>query len=144
MQKRVFSVLMAGMMVLGMESYNKALVGGIGWQMFDVSPVLFLGLLVITMLVQENIGAPLAGRLCALFAAGRELSPGRRQLLRQFATVCVMCPLMSLVAVLLIKQVWTVGLPLVWVQTIGCNFPMALLWQVLVAGPVVRGIVSRF
>ncbi len=143
MQKMVFGVLMAMMMVLGMEGYNKALQNGIGWEMLDISPVLLVGLVALVMLLQEKIGAPAAGWLCGRISGGRQIGPRGMVLVRQLATVCVMCPLMSLAAALLFKHGWGMGLPLVWGQTILCNFPMALVWQVLVAGPVVRFVVGR-
>ena len=48
--------------------------------------------------------------------------------------VCLMCPTMSLIATLLFKQP-SFG---TWVQTWGCNMPMALIWQLLFAGPLTR------
>lgn len=48
--------------------------------------------------------------------------------------VCIMCPTMSLIATLLFKQS-SFG---TWVHTFGCNLPMALLWQLLYCGPLVR------
>lgn len=48
--------------------------------------------------------------------------------------VCIMCPTMSLVATLLFKQP-SFG---TWVHTFGCNLPMAMLWQLLYCGPLVR------
>lgn len=48
--------------------------------------------------------------------------------------VCIMCPTVSLIATLLFKQP-SFG---TWVQTFGMNLPMALLWQLLYCGPLVR------
>lgn len=44
--------------------------------------------------------------------------------------VCIMCPVMSLVATLLFKEP-SFG---TWVHTWGCNFPMALCWQMFYCG----------
>lgn len=49
-------------------------------------------------------------------------------------TVCIMCPTMSLIATLLFKEP-SLG---AWVQTFGMNMPMALIWQLLFCGPLVR------
>ena len=48
--------------------------------------------------------------------------------------VCIMCPTMSLIATLLFKEP-SFG---TWVQTFGCNMPMALIWQLLFCGPLAR------
>ena len=48
-----------------------------------------------------------------------------------------MCPLMSLAATLLFKHVG-VQVIAVWFETTAKNFPMALLWQLFFAGPLVR------
>ena len=50
--------------------------------------------------------------------------------------VCIMCPVMSLVATLLFKEP-SFGM---WVHTWGCNMPMALCWQMLYCGPLSRAI----
>ena len=48
--------------------------------------------------------------------------------------VCIMCPIMSLVATVLFKEP-SFG---TWVHTFGCNFPMALCWQMFYCGPLAR------
>lgn len=53
-------------------------------------------------------------------------------------SVCFMCPLMSFFATLIIKQPSLADFFATWVQTSILNFPMALLWQLVVAGPLVR------
>ena len=50
--------------------------------------------------------------------------------------VCIMCPVMSLIATLLFKEP-SFGM---WVHTWGCNMPMALCWQMLYCGPLARAI----
>ena len=50
--------------------------------------------------------------------------------------VCIMCPVMSLIATLLFKEP-SFG---TWVHTFGCNFPMALCWQMFYCGPLSRAI----
>lgn len=54
-----------------------------------------------------------------------------------------MCPMMSMVATLAFKHPMLDNLLVAWMQTVALNFPMALLWQLFVAGPVVRFIVAR-
>lgn len=47
-----------------------------------------------------------------------------------------MCPVMSLIATVLFKEP-SFG---TWVHTFGCNFPMALCWQMFYCGPLSRAI----
>ena len=54
-------------------------------------------------------------------------------------SVCLMCPLMSLVATILFKNAG-VEFVAVWLQTTALNFPMALCWQIFIAGPLVRNV----
>lgn len=62
--------------------------------------------------------------------------------MRSGCTVLVMCPAMSLVASILFNVVLAgaspVQLPAIWVRTLIKNFPMALPWNLFVAGPVSR------
>ena len=53
-------------------------------------------------------------------------------------TVCLMCPMMSLVATILFKGGLHPELLSSWLQTTALNFPMALCWQIFCAGPLVR------
>lgn len=49
----------------------------------------------------------------------------------------LMCPSMSFWATLIFHGVsWS--FPAQWLQTVACNFPMALCWQVFFCGPLVR------
>lgn len=57
-------------------------------------------------------------------------------------TVCVMCPLMSLVATLLFKHPGN-QIAALWLQTFAVNFPMALCFQLFFCGPFVRMLFRR-
>ena len=48
--------------------------------------------------------------------------------------ICIMCPIMSLVATLLFKEP-SFG---IWAHTFGCNLPMAFFWQMFYCGPLSR------
>lgn len=138
----LFGVLMATFMVYGMEVYNAILRGGFAAGVF-VPTVEFLLLIPIVMLVQAWFGAPLSTRLLKLVLGERELTGFAAILARQTATVAVMCPLMSLVAVFVFKGGIQPEFFSVWGKTILWNLPMAYVWQVGVAGPVVRSIVRN-
>lgn len=73
---------------------------------------------------------------------GKNLSNGQQILARQLCTVLFMCPAMSLVAVFIFKGGLQPAILAVWGGTVLMNAPMALGWQVLVAGPAVRFLVS--
>ena len=49
--------------------------------------------------------------------------------------------MMSMVATLAFKQPPVDELIATWLQTVVLNFPMALLWQLFIAGPAVRAAV---
>lgn len=51
--------------------------------------------------------------------------------------------MMSMVATLAFKQPPVDELIATWLQTVALNFPMALLWQLFIAGPAVRAAVRR-
>lgn len=138
----LFGVLMATFMVYGMEAYNAILRGGLSLAAF-VPTIEVLLLIPVVMFVQNVWGGPLAGRLVRLFAGERELAGAAAILARQAATVAVMCPTMSLVAVFVFKGGLQPEFWAVWGNTILCNLPMAAVWQVCVAGPVVRNIVRQ-
>lgn len=53
-------------------------------------------------------------------------------------TVLLMCPIMSFWAAVIFKYNEIKTLLAVYLQTLVCNFPMALLWQIFFAGPFVR------
>ena len=53
------------------------------------------------------------------------------------ASVAFMCPLMSFFATLFFKHAGNQFIA-VWLQTTFMNFPVALFWQLIYAGPIVR------
>lgn len=137
----LFGILMATFMVYGMEAYNAILREGLSVAAF-VPTLEVLLLIPVVMFVQNVWGGPLAGRLVRLFAGERELAGAAAILARQAATVAVMCPTMSLVAVFVFKGGLQPEFWAVWGSTILYNLPMAAVWQVCVAGPAVRNIVA--
>lgn len=137
-QKVVFGTLMALAMVYGMEVYNAGLrTGGLSKACFQIpfGELLLLG--VVVFLLQAAVGAPIARWLTSRTVGRRQDKPFATTLVRPFFMVCCMCPMMSLVAVALFKGLD--GEVLVkWSRTLACNFPMALGWQMLIAGPGIR------
>lgn len=83
------------------------------------------------------VAGPLAKKL-----AFRLVTPGKDKMIYiilaiSSMTVCLMCPMMSLVATVLFKG-FNSQLLANWIQTTVLNFPMALCWQIFFAGPFVR------
>lgn len=142
-QKIVFSLLMAFLMVYGMEVYNRLLAGKMTLSSFVIPPLEMLGLMAAVLFLQELM----AGRV-ARKVAFRIVNPATAKRLKvivavQIVTVCIMCPMMSFVATLAFKADIVRPLPLKWIQTVAFNLPMAMAWQLFVAGPLVRGVVKR-
>lgn len=131
-----FTIVMAVIMVYGMIVYNVALnTNGVTNATFAMAlhemPIMVPVAFVLEFFVVEK----LATKLAFLF-----MRPTDRPQFITYAIslmiVCIMCPVMSLVATLLFKEP-SFGM---WVHTWGCNMPMALCWQMLYCGPLARAI----
>ena len=133
-QNVIFTIIMAVIMVYGMIVYNVALnTGGVTNATFGMAlhemPIMVPIAFILEFFVVEKLATKLA------FTVVR---PTDRPQIITYAIstmiVCIMCPTMSLIATLLFKEP-SVG---TWVQTFGCNMPMALIWQLLFCGPLSR------
>ncbi len=131
-----FTIVMAAIMVYGMIVYNVALnTNGVTNATFVMAlhemPIMVPVAFVLEFFVVEK----LATRLAFLF-----MRPTDRPQFITYAIslmiVCIMCPVMSLIATVLFKEP-SFG---TWVHTWGCNMPMALCWQMLYCGPLARAI----
>ena len=134
LQNVVYTIIMAIIMVYGMIVYNVALnTGGVTNATFVMAlhemPIMVPIAISLEFFVVEKLATKLA------FTVVR---PTDRPQVITYAIstmiVCIMCPTMSLIATLLFKEP-SFG---TWVQTWGCNMPMALIWQLLFAGPLTR------
>ena len=136
-QNVIFTLMMAFLMVYAMICYNIAINrGGMTNEVFLLAfheviimwPVAF----VLEMFVVERLAKMLAFRL---------VSPDDKPIFILLAIssmiVCLMCPMMSLVATILFQNPGKEIIAL-WFQTTVLNFPMALCWQIFFAGPLVR------
>ena len=139
-QDVIFTLFMAFVMVYAMICYNISLnVGGmqnfvfiaafkemmIMWPIAVVLELLFVGKL-------------------AQILAFRFVTPGKDPMIMiilaiSAMSVCLMCPLMSLVATILFKNAGAEFVA-IWLQTTAMNFLMALCWQIFFAGPLVRNV----
>lgn len=144
LQGIAYSILMAVAMVYGVELYNQVIMAGSLTNDLYLAPFADIVPLSIAVLVFEQL---LGGRFAQYFTF-RSFDAAETPALviivaRACFTCMVMCPLMSMVATLVFKQPAPADLVATWMQTVATNFPMALLWQLFVAGPVVRFIVKR-
>lgn len=142
LQHIAFSLLMAFVMVYGMELYNQAIMAGeLTSSLFLVPFADVVPLMAVVIALEHFIGGPWAAHWTF-----KCLNPAEDKAIliivaRGAFTVSMMCPLMSLVATIAFKQPPLGELVATWVQTVAMNFPMALLWQLFMAGPLVRALV---
>ncbi len=138
LQECAFTVLMTFVMVYAMICFNIVISQG------TLAPSTFVSALqemlimwpvaiVIDLLVVSRIAGKVAGAVARKGASQRKIV---------FAisgtSVLLMCPLMSLAACIIVKGAIDANFWLVLLQLIAVNYPIAALWQFLVAGPVVR------
>jgi hypothetical protein len=133
-QDVVFTAIMAIIMVYGMIVYNVALNTG------SVSNATFLA-----AFHELYIMAPIAflleffivGKIAKKLAFTVMQPTDRPQFITYAISICIcciMCPVMSLIATFLFKEI-SFG---TWIQTWAMNFPMAMLYQMFYCGPLVR------
>lgn len=144
LQKIIFSLFMSFMMVYGMEIYNNALRNsGMKNSLFYI-PIGELLLLMLAVIILETfIGGPIARKLAFRLVDPKKDRPIVVILAIQTMTVLMMCPMMSMVATIAFKGGLNSEIAATWVQTVATNFPMAFCWQIFIAGPVVRFVVSK-
>ncbi|OAV67803.1 hypothetical protein Barb6XT_01305 [Bacteroidales bacterium Barb6XT] len=144
LQKVAFALLMSFMMVFGMESYNHIIAANvISLNMFAIPFFELCWLMTVVIALETLFAGRLARALAFRFVSRENNRPITIILAIQFSTVLLMCPMMSLVATLIFKNGLSGNLLSIWLKTIAVNFPIALLWQVLIAGPVVRFAVNK-
>jgi hypothetical protein len=143
-QKVLFGLFMSFMMVFGMEAYNHVIAANSFHLRLLLIPFLELCWLMTAVIALETLVAGrLAGKLAFRFVNPATNRPFAIILAIQISTVLLMCPMMSFVAALVFKDGLSGNLFQIWMKTIALNFPMALIWQIAVAGPVVRFAVRR-
>ncbi len=129
--------MMAFLMVYAMIGYNISLnIGGMTNQVFLMAfhemvimwPVAFI----LEFFVVDNLAHKLAFRM---------VTPQDRPIVITLAIsvmiICIMCPVMSLIATLLFKNAGSQFVA-VWLQTTFMNFPVAFFWQLMYCGPLIR------
>jgi hypothetical protein len=144
LQKVLFALLMSLIMVFGMETYNHIIVAdSLNRSVFFIPALELAGLMATVIALETLIAGKLARKLAFGFVSPEKSRPFLIILAIQVSTVLIMCPMMSFVATLVFKNGLHNNTLSIWLQTVAVNFPMALFWQILVAGPVVRFTVSK-
>ena len=138
----VFTLFMSFLMVYAMICYNIALnMGGMSNQVF----LLAFHELIIMWPVAFILEYFFVDKLAHYFAF-KVVTPKDRPffitLAISFYIICIMCPIMSLIATILFK---TPGVQIisVWFMTILFNFPMAFFWQICYCGPTIRWLFGK-
>ena len=140
-QDVVYTIIMATIMVYGMVVYNVALnMGGVSGATF-LAALHELPIMVPIAFILEFF---IVGKIAKALAFTVVRPTDRPQFITYAISICIcciMCPAMSLIATILFKDSKTFG---TFIQTWGMNFPMALCWQIFIAGPLVRNVFGFF
>ena len=140
-QELVFALMMSFAMAFGMEHYNLGIGNGgfemwmfkAAWHWTDV-PLMTC----IVFVMEHFFAGPIAARHARKLVMPGKDNPFFVTAMVSCCTVQIMCPIMSLWATLIFKDHGMGTFLSTYLQTLVCNFPMALLWQLFFAGPFVR------
>lgn len=139
LQNFIFSLFMVIVMVYGMVCYNIAI--GMG----GMSNVVFLAALEelpimvpIALLVELLLVGKAAKKLTFKLVNPKKTAPIFVTVLMSALMVWMMCPIMSLIGSLIFNFSGMENVISTWLQTYILAFPMALFWQLFIAGPFVR------
>ncbi len=132
----IFTAIMASVMVYGMVVYNVALnTGNVSGATFQAAlhelPIMIPVAFVLELFV--------VGKIATMLAFTVMKPTDRPQFITYAMSICIcciMCPTMSLVATFLFKTP-SFG---TWIKTWAMNFPMAICYQLIYCGPLVRWI----
>jgi len=140
-QNIIFTAMMAFIMVYAMICYNIAInKSGMTNEVFLLAFHELIFMFPIAFILEFFLIEKLA-----LFIAFKIVNRGDRPYFITFTIssviVCLMCPIMSLIATLLFKNPKG-EIIAYWLETTVLNFPMAYFLQIVIAGPLVRFLYS--
>lgn len=140
-QEIIFTIIMVLLMVYAMVCYNIALaIGGLSNQVFLMAFKELAIMGPIAFVLDFFIVGPIAKKITFKNFNPQTDKPLFIVLSISACSIWFMCPLMSFVATLLFKGGFQKEFVSIWIQTTMFNYPMAGLWQFLVAGPIFRHI----
>ena len=137
-EELLFTLMMCTAMFAMMISYNQIMAAGTLKSLSFSSwlrEAAVMGPVIVAL--EFSIIAPLVHRLSFWFIHHVSHDRMPAPIVISVATVCCVCPTASAVAMLLVRHV-TENFGAVWLAALSANFPVALGWQLLVAGPLVR------
>lgn len=127
-------MIMATSIVYGMVVYNVALnVGTVDGGTFIIALHELPIMVPIAFLLEFFVVGKIAKKLAFSVMKPTDL-PQFITYVISICICCIMCPVMSLIATCLFKEI-SVG---TWISTFVLNFPMAICWQMFYCGPLVR------
>ncbi|MBQ5470980.1 MAG: DUF2798 domain-containing protein [Treponema sp.] len=140
-QEILFTILMVFVMVYAMICYNIALAtGGMTNSVFLLAFHELPIMAPIALVLDFFIVGPIVKKITFKKFDVKATNPVFIVLSISICSIWLMCPLMSLAATILFKGGFQKEMISIWLQTTAFNYPMAAFWQLLVAGPLVRGI----
>ena len=139
-QNVIYTLLMSFVMVYAMICYNISLnTGGMSNSVFLAAFNELIYMWPIAFVLEFVVVERIAHKLALRFVNPEKDNPKLFVIALSSIIVCLMCPLMSLVATLLFKNAGSEVVS-VWLQTWVFNFPMAFFSQIFYIGPLVRTI----
>ncbi len=139
----LFSIFMAFVMVYFMIVYNISLeTGGLTNQVFRYALHEIIIMWPVAVILELSFVGLLARRIAFKIVKPTD-RPIAITLAISISIVCIMCPLMSLIATLLFNNMES-GFIATYITKTVLNFPMAIGLQLFIVGPLVRSIFILF
>jgi len=134
----IFTLICCALMVLGMALYNGILSNGFNSSLFIGILIPYVPIFCIALILDWFLIGKLAKGLVAKIVNDNDPML-KKVLFISFFMVCGMCFCMSLI-VSIIHMSSASQFPLQFVKTLGINFIFALPLQLIIVGPIARGI----
>ena len=134
----IFTLICCALMVLGMDLYNGILSNGFNSSLFIGILIPYVPIFCIALILDWFLVGKLAKGLVAKIVNHNDPIL-KKVLFISFFMVCGMCFCMSLI-VSIIHMTTPSEFPLQFVKTLGLNFICALPLQLIIVGPIARGI----
>lgn len=134
----IFTLICCALMVLGMDLYNSILSNGFNSNLFIGILIPYVPIFCIALILDWFLVGKLAKSIVAKIVNENDHLI-KKVLLISFFMVCGMCFCMSLI-VSILHMTTPSHFPVQFIKTLGMNFICALPLQLLIVGPIARGI----
>ena len=139
-QDFIFTIMMVTAMVYGMVVYNIAFAqGGLEYHTFAEALKELPIMIPIAFALEHFVVGKIAKKMAFSMVTPDPEKPYRITFAISCSTICLMVPCMSMIATLLFHG-FSGNILMLWGMAMSKNVFMALFWQLLVAGPLVRWI----